>query len=241
MLFHRKQKHVNDVNIKIDNTMIERVQTFNFLGIILNETLSWKSHIAMVSNKISKVIGILYRLKHVFPEYVLFTLYNSLIVSYINYGLLLWGVDCHKLQSLQKKALRFMTNSSYIAHMAPLLVKHGLLHVHDMFKLKLLKFYYKLSYDLLPPYFITYSKILTQNPPRELRHNYIHAPLVKRVYSECSPLFQLIKLINFLKHDKNDTILRKITERGLILITDLHLTLSDPGYFRQLYRSGGGL
>ena len=93
MLFHRKQKHVNDVNIKIDNTMIEHVQTFNFLGIMLNETLSWKSHIDMVSNKISKVIGILYRLKHVFPEYVLFTLSNSLIVSYINYGLLLWGVD----------------------------------------------------------------------------------------------------------------------------------------------------
>ena len=120
MLFHRKQKHVNDVNIKIDNTMIEHVQTFNFLGIMLNETLSWKSHIDMVSNKISKVIGILYRLKHVFPEYVLFTLYNSLIVSYINYGLLLWGVDCHKLQSLQKKALRFMTNSSFTRHLCSL-------------------------------------------------------------------------------------------------------------------------
>ena len=59
----------------------------------------------MVSNKISKVIGILYRLKHVFPEYVLYTLYNSLIVSYINYGLLLWGVDSHKLQSLQKESI----------------------------------------------------------------------------------------------------------------------------------------
>ena len=85
----------------------------------MNETQSWKSHIDMVSNKISNVIGILYRIKHVFPEYVLFTLYNYLIVSYINYGVLLWGVDCHKLQSLQKKAIRFMTNSSYIAHTAP--------------------------------------------------------------------------------------------------------------------------
>ena len=82
----------------------------------------------MASNKISKVIGNLYRLWHVFPEYVLFTLhvYNSLIVSYINYGLLLWGVDCHKLQSLQKKAIRFMTNSIFIAHSAPLLIRHGL-------------------------------------------------------------------------------------------------------------------
>ena len=34
---------------------------------------------------------ILYRLKNIFPENVLFVLYNSLIVLYINYGLLLWG------------------------------------------------------------------------------------------------------------------------------------------------------
>ena len=130
--------------------------------------------------------------------YVLFTLYNSLIVSYINYGLLLWGVDCHKLETLQKKALRFMTNSSYVAHTAPLLIRHGLLSVTDMYKLKLLKFYYKLSYDLLPPYFNIYNVILRQ---------------VKRVYAECSPLIQLIKLINTLKQDENDTILRKITEK----------------------------
>ena len=38
--------------------------------------------------------------------------------------------------------------------------------------------------------------------------------LVKRVYSECSPLLQSIKVINTLKHDENDTILRKITEKS---------------------------
>ena len=56
--------------------------------------------------------------------------------------------------------------------------------------------------------------MLTQNPPRELRHHYIHVPLVKRVYSECSPLFQLIKRINTLKHDENNPILKKITEKS---------------------------
>ena len=107
-----------------------------------------------------------------------------------------------------------MTNNSNIAHTAPLLIRHCLLHVHDMFKLKLLKFYYKLSYNLLPPYFITYSEKLTQILSRELRHHYIHASLVKRVYSECSPILQLIKVINTLKYDENDTILRKITENS---------------------------
>ena len=39
----------------------------------------------------------------------------------------------------------------------------------------------------------------------DLGFQYIHAPLVKRVYAECSPLFQLIKLINSLRNDPNDT------------------------------------
>ena len=110
--------------------------------------------------------------------------YYSIKILYI----LLWRVDCHKLETLQKKALRFMTNSSYVAHTAPLLIRHGLPSVTDMYKLKLLKFYYKLSYDLLPPYFNIYNVILKQEPARDLRQHYIHPPLVKRVYAECSPL-----------------------------------------------------
>ena len=92
-----------------------------------------------------------------------------------------------------------MTNSGYISHTTPLLIKHGLLNVRDMYKLKLLKVYYKLSYDLLPPYFKYYIEVIEQKPVRNLRQHYIHAPLIKRVYAECSPLFQLIKLIKCLK------------------------------------------
>ena len=103
MFFHRKQKQVDEINVQINGTQIERVESFNFLGIMLDENLTWKSHIEMVAKKISKVTGILYRLKNIFLESVLFVLYNSLIVSYINYGLLLWGVHVHKLEHLQKK------------------------------------------------------------------------------------------------------------------------------------------
>ena len=102
MIFHRKQKQVDEINVQINGTQIERVESFNFLGIMLDENLTWKSHIEMVAKNISKVTGILYRLKNIFPENVLFVLYNSLIVSYINYGLLLWGVHVHKLEHLQK-------------------------------------------------------------------------------------------------------------------------------------------
>ena len=70
------------------------------------------------------------------------------------------------------------------------------------------------SYDLLPPYFNHYIEVIEQKPDRNLRQHYIHAPPIRRVYAECSPLFQLIKLINCLKSDVNDTVLNKIAEKS---------------------------
>ena len=39
--FIENRKKVNEVNVAIDNTVIERVQSFNCLGIMLNEAQSW--------------------------------------------------------------------------------------------------------------------------------------------------------------------------------------------------------
>ena len=43
--------------------------------------------------------------------------------------------------------------------------------------------------------------------------SYIHPPKISRVCAECSPLLQLIKLINDLKNDESDTILQQIEMR----------------------------
>ena len=103
-----------------------------------------------------------------------------------------------------------------------------------MFKLKLLKFYYKLSYDILPSYFQTYRHVIEREPTRDLRQHCIHPPLIRRVYAECSPLIQLIKLINILKADKYDTISEKIiskshTYHGFSFnVTTIGLNAYDP-------------
>ena len=61
LVFHRKQKKIQDITILIDNVQIERVNTFNFLGILLDESLTWTDHTNMVANKISRVTGVLHR------------------------------------------------------------------------------------------------------------------------------------------------------------------------------------
>ena len=95
MIFHRKKKHIPELKVLIDGCNIECVNSFNFLGIMLDQGLSWNNHVDLVKKKVSKVIGILYRFKNIFPSEVLKTLYSSLIASYLNYGLLLWGKQSH--------------------------------------------------------------------------------------------------------------------------------------------------
>ena len=74
----------------------------------------------MVTNKLLKVIGILTRLKHVYPQNALLLIYNSLFATHLNFGLLLWGTHVNQVSKLQKKAVRIMSNSEYLAHSVPL-------------------------------------------------------------------------------------------------------------------------
>ena len=160
------------------------------------------------------------RLKYIFPQKILLTLYNSLFLSHVNYGLLLWGTQIYKVDTLQKSAIRIVTNSRYIAHSEPLLKSLDLIKFEDIFKLKLLKFFYNLSYNLLPPYFDWYLNVVKKNEnnqaPYHLRPN--ARPLIKplrifHVFAESSVLFQLVKLINTVNQTYPE-ILRKIDKKS---------------------------
>ena len=62
MISHRKRKHIPKLKVLIDGCNIECVSSFNFLGIVLDQGLSWSNHVDL-AKKVSRVIGILYRLK----------------------------------------------------------------------------------------------------------------------------------------------------------------------------------
>ena len=168
MIFHYRQRNITNFipDLQINNHHIERVSEFNFLGITLDENLSWNNHIQKISNKISRNVGCLYRLKHFLPLHTLKLLYNSLILPYLQYGVLLWGFKFARIFKLQKKAVRAITRSKYNAHTDPLFQNLELLKIEDIFKINLLKFQFKLVNEKLPHYF---STIFTKD---ELSHNY---------------------------------------------------------------------
>ena len=60
--------------------------SFNFLGIVLRWNLKWNKHTDPISKKISIAIGVMYRLKQIYPRAVLLTLYQAIIYPHFIYG-----------------------------------------------------------------------------------------------------------------------------------------------------------
>ena len=121
MLFHMPQRVTPLLHFELNGSPIEYLQEFNFLGLTLDSSLSFKFHLTKIGNKISRVIDLLHKLKHIFPSYILRMIYNSLILPHMNYSLLAWGANCHSIELLQKKAVRVINFKSPLAHTEPIL------------------------------------------------------------------------------------------------------------------------
>ena len=89
MLFSNHNRAKN-LNISLNNNKIETLNETTFLGVVIDNKLSWKAHVKHISNKISKSIAILKLVKYSFPTDALRVIYMALIFSHLNYCNLFW-------------------------------------------------------------------------------------------------------------------------------------------------------
>ena len=156
MLFTNKQGNLK-LSLQIQNIDLEEKSVTSFLGVLIDNRLTWKQHIQFISNKISKSIALLRLLRYKFPKRILKMIYMSLVYSYINYCNLIWG-SAYKsvlepLHILQKKAIRIVNNSNYLDHTESIFKSLELLNIYKVFKLNCVLFAYKcLKAELYPDF-----------------------------------------------------------------------------------------
>jgi hypothetical protein len=163
-----------DLSVEINNHKLGRVKETTFSGIILDEHLSWKSHISHIASKVSKSIGIIYKSRFCLTRSALRTLYFALVYSYFNYcSITIWGStyspNLNRLILLQKKVIRILCNVTFDAHTSPLFKSSNLLKFNDIYPLNLGKFMFSYKSNLLPQSFINFFSITDQVHTRNLR------------------------------------------------------------------------
>ena len=143
MVFFRKKSLPHDhqqMDVVLDGVKLNHDDDAEFLGTVIDGTLSWEKHCTKVANKISRNNGLLNRVKHLLPPSSLKLLYHSFIQPHIQYALPAWGgcsaQNKKRIITIQKRAIRTITKSYYSAHTEPRMKKLGLLKFEDLYNLQ---------------------------------------------------------------------------------------------------------
>ena len=120
---------------------IERKNHVTFLGVVLDDKLKFNEHINLICKKVSKSVGVMYRLSNYVPFSILKQIYYTLIYPYITYCNIVWGgtYDSHlyPLNILQKRAVRIINNKTIMFPTNNLFFSNLILKLSDVHKLKL--------------------------------------------------------------------------------------------------------
>ncbi len=144
------------LDISISGIEVKRVKSYKCLGLELDEGLTWESHVSVIISKVSKVIGVLRRLKSLLPLSALVLIYNSLIQPHFDYCSVIWdnlaGGLGQKLQRMQNRAAQIITSSDYYTRSSEILRSLNWIYLEDRRALQFKKLMYKMANNMVPSY-----------------------------------------------------------------------------------------
>jgi len=156
MLFTKYKARCNEkaLNIYIGGELIQTVTKTVFLGIVIDDKLTWKEHITKLCNKISKGIGIIKKVRYKLQTKTLINLYYAFIYPYLIYCNTIWGnaakVHMNQLLVLQKRVLRIMYNVKYRDSTKKLYEESKIINVFHLYVYSICIFMFKHFKGLLP-------------------------------------------------------------------------------------------
>ena len=108
VIFHHPRVNIPEPDIvKFGIKKFQREHCVKFLGVLLDTNLSWKHHINELSKKLSRTLGLFYKIRACVPLEQLKQLYYSLFNSFVLYGITVWGLTykslAQKLTVIQMK------------------------------------------------------------------------------------------------------------------------------------------
>ena len=217
MIFTRKkQLDIQNFKPKMNNIPIEQKRTARFLGVLIDDQLTWKNHISAINSKMSKYVGILYKLKNILPLKARILIFHSFVQSQLNYCSLVWGLSAkfhiESLFTTQKKAMRaimpgyttnYFTNDKLPTHTKPAFTDYDILTVQNIILKNIMIHMHKTSKGILP------FSVLQTIPP--------NAPVPGSTHETCTAWLDIYG---------TDTFKKSIFFKGPLLYNELSCKLN---------------
>jgi hypothetical protein len=144
--------------LKIDGQILRKVDQCKFLGVLIDQDLSWRGHIRKVVTKLRQTMGLIGRARGFMDEAQILLLYNTMVLPHLQYCLINWGNFAgdgnlglmREILTLQKSFVRIITASPPRSHADPLFARLRTLKIDDLFDQRVRLFSYKSYHNQLP-------------------------------------------------------------------------------------------
>ena len=146
ILFKTKNKVVTKhLNFRVSGQKIELSKSVKYLGITIQDDLYWNLHLSQLTKKLNRSIGLLSKIRHYVPKYLLRTIYYAIFNSHLIYGCEIWGQDQNNtlfrnLIKLQEKALKIINFKRFDEDANILFKDNKILKISDFITYKNLLF-----------------------------------------------------------------------------------------------------
>ena len=142
----------------INNIDLIRVTSFRYLGIILDEHLSWLDHIKHIQGRIVRNIGIIARIRPFVSTKTALLLYFSLFYPYLTYCNIVWASTYHtrlnQLFILQKHVIRIIFSLPILSHTNSTFINNNLLNLQEIHSLQTALVMFSYNKNALPDKFV---------------------------------------------------------------------------------------
>ena len=172
---------------------LHEVDYIKYLGVILDNKLSWNYHLAYLVTKLSQVAGMLYKVRDVLPMKSRIMVYNSLAGSYLNYGIISWGSatlsTLNKLKTLQNRLIRYITFSPPRSNVNHKYKSLNILTVNQLYFCEIAKFVQSVHNSTSPMIFQDYFQTPSHSYNTRFRQNSQYAlpqPRTERGKKSCT-------------------------------------------------------
>ena len=204
VIFKSKQRQIGtNISLSLDGFVINQQKFVNFVGVLIDENVSWKCHINHICKKMSKSMGIISRASFYLFMRTKLSLYYSLVYPYLTYCNIAWLSTY-----VNKRVVRIISNATNRAHITPLFSKLKILDIFNLNSFYVAKFMFSYHHRLLP---LSFLNLFVTN-------NLVHSYNTRRD-TDCRPhfcrtnakffsiLFQGPKIWNSLPNDIKHSIL----------------------------------
>ena len=196
------------ITLKLNGVTLYESTKIKYLGILMDDRLTWKHHIFELRKKLNRAIGLINKMKMLqCPTRVLLSLYYSLFHSYLNYGICVWGdADAKfvcKIKLAQKKVIRVIADADFLAHTDPLFRELKILKFEDVYLQQYASLMWDQDHNNLPQCFENYFQQVSVVHEYETRQSF-HNKLTEipfRTVTHGKKMFQFKgpKILNELK------------------------------------------